>query len=88
MPDTVILKCVSRYRSSKGEYDVGQEIHLFANQAAALMRDSPGSFVRVEDLLPAEVKKVADTITNTETKEGMVAVDRRARGGRRRAKKV
>jgi len=89
---TTILKVTGRYRSSLGSYEAGQELHLADEEAAALLRDSPGSFVvRGETIAEepgppdSEPEPEPDlTAMSTETETGIVAPDRRARGGRKR----
>jgi len=87
------LICVSRYRSSVGSYESGQDVDVTEEVAGLLLRDSPGSFALPE---PArenpepepEAEMVPEPLTeaamSTETETGLVAPDRRARGGRRR----
>ena len=79
----MILICVSRYRSSLGSYEPGQEIHLTDEEGALLRRTSPGSFreIGLEPELPEEPDLSA---VSAETETGLVVPDRRQRGGRKR----
>ena len=72
---TTILRVVGRYRSSLGSYEAGQELHLDDEAAAALLRDSAGSF---ESVVPDLSAMSAETAT------GLKVPDRRFRGGVRR----
>ena len=63
------LTVLSRYRSGLGSYEAGQVLHLSDAEGELLMRDSPGSFA----VIPTET-----------TASGVEAIDRRARGGKRR----
>jgi|ETNvirnome_2_300_1030623.scaffolds.fasta_scaffold15510_2 hypothetical protein len=75
-----VLKCVSNYSSSLGTFKKGDETdELSADQAALLMRDSPGSFEEVVPKAKDRVEAVSE-----ETASGAKAPDRRARGGRKR----
>ena len=41
------IQCVAAYRSSRGEYAVGDIVNVSAADWAYLQRDSPGSFAEV-----------------------------------------
>jgi hypothetical protein len=48
----MVLRCVSRYRSSAGEFEPSDEpIHVADELGALLLRDSPGSFVLVQTVI-------------------------------------
>ena len=91
------LVCVSPFRAEGPdgvlhEYKPGQDVNVPDSQAAYLLRISPASFENPADIaaaktqpIPADV--VADDAMNTETATGVVATDRRARGGRKRTAK-
>lgn len=49
----MILKCVSRYSSTAGSFEVGAEIHVQDAIGEFLLRDSPGSFEVVKAPAPA-----------------------------------
>lgn len=78
------LKVNSRYRTQAVSYEAGQIIDASEAEAAHLMADSPGTFSALG--IPAPV--VADvpdlSAMSTETATGIVAPDRRARGGAKR----
>ena len=91
------LICTGRYKSSLGSYVEGQDVDVNDEVAELLLRDSPGSFRRESDPAPEPVAEpepeaVEETAPeepdfsamSTETETGIVAPDRRARGGRRR----
>lgn len=82
---TTILRVAGRYRSALGSYEPGQELHLDDEVAALLLRDSPGSFevAGEPELDPEPGPDLSAMSTVTET--GLVAPDRRARGGRVRS---
>lgn len=80
---TVILRVISRYRSGLGSYEPGQDLHLDDETAARLIRDSPGSF-KVAGSQPDPEPALDVTAMSTETETGLVAPDRRARGGHKR----
>jgi hypothetical protein len=75
-----MIRCVSKYSSSLGSFEPGQVIEA-AQLGAALMADSPGSFVRVED--------EAKVVVQSEDASGAVhdsipIVSKPARGFRRK----
>ena len=81
----VKLICVSDYRSGAGSYSKGQVIEDNEALCEFLLRDSPGSF-EVEGEMP-KIKAAPEpdlSAMSTATQTGIVAPDRRARGGRRR----
>ena len=51
-----MLKCVSRFRNSFCQYDVGDIVVLSPDEEAQVLRESPASFVRYEE--PAPVTEV------------------------------
>ena len=63
------LRVTGDYRSSLGEYRAGQVVEVSDATGELLMRDSPGSFR-------------PDEAMSSETATGLIASDRRARGGR------
>jgi len=69
----VRLLALSRYRNGATVYEAGQVIDVSDAEGELLQRDSPGTFV---------TEQVAEAVT--ETVSGIAAVDRRARGGKRR----
>jgi hypothetical protein len=83
------LICKSAYRSGHGTWAPGDDVDVSDAEAEFLLRDSPGSFKRpgappesvAEEvvIVPAET-----TAMSTETQTGLVAPDRRARGGKKR----
>jgi hypothetical protein len=80
------LRCVGRYRSAAGSYDLGVLIDCTDETGAFLLRDSPSSFVRV-DAGGAPAPAPSDTSAalgamSTTTATGLTVPDRRARGGR------
>lgn len=86
------LKCVSRYTSSKGSFTPGEIVDVRDEEGAYLLSDSPGSFEEVierEDSLEEATEQVNEKIAamSTETETGIVAPDRRARGGRKRGRR-
>ena len=93
------LKVVSRYSSGLGSFEPGQVLELTDEQAALLLRDSPGSFVAAGTAVrpappaatstPEPDEDEDDTFDptgamSTETATGLTAPDRRGRGGSRR----
>lgn len=80
-----LIKCVKPYSTQSEEWAVGKEDTVSSERAEFLLRDSPGSFVLIgqEDGSPAN-PDVDLGAMSTETQTGLVAPDRRARGGRRR----
>ena len=90
------LICTGRYKSSLGSYVEGQDVDVNDEVAELLLRDSPGSFRRESDPVPEPVAVEEPTpeeapepepdlsAMSTETETGIVAPDRRARGGRGR----
>ena len=86
------LRCVSRYSSALGSFKPGELLDLKDAEGAYLLRDSPGSFEEVierEDPLEEATEQVAEKLAamSTETETGIVAPDRRMRGGKKRGKK-
>ena len=94
------IKVLGRYRSNFGSFEVGQVLELPEEDAGWLLRDSPGSFRLVGSTEqtpdppgPASIDDEDDEgddfdptgAMSSETASGLLAVDRRARGGRRRA---
>lgn len=89
------LICTSRYRGEDGDgnihdYKEGQEINVPDRVGAHLLRTCPAAFadpsVRVAKA-KAEAPDEADVAAmSTETATGIVAPDRRARGGKVRGK--
>lgn len=90
------IKCVSQFRNddfNDGQTIApGQVLHLNDVEGQRLLRCSPDSFEWLDD--PARVtKKVPEPepekvgAMSTETETGIVAPDRRARGGKRRTTK-
>lgn len=79
------LRVEGRYRTQAVAYEAGQVIDVSAAEAAHLMADSPGTFSAVG--MPAsiveDVPAEADAMS-TETATGIVAPDRRMRGGKKR----
>ena len=91
------LRVLGRYRSSFGSYEVGQVLTLSDEDAAWLLRDSPGSFALAGSaaaLAPPPVAAApADEADDDEddfdptgamstvTASGLVVPDRRGRGG-------
>ena len=79
------LICTGRYRSSLGSYESGQDVDVTDEVAGLLLSDSPGSF---KIPTPDKAKPVEEPLTeaamSTETATGIVAPDRKARGGRKR----
>ena len=53
------IRCVGRYRTQAVDYAEGAEIDLSDEQATALLVDSPGSFVRVDEGPASDVGEVA-----------------------------
>ena len=76
------LRVLGRYRSGHGSFEPGQLLQLNDEQAEFLLRDSPSSFARVA--APLSEPEPDLSAMSTETASGLVAPDRRARGGRRR----
>ena len=82
------LRCVSRYSSHHGSFEPGQIISVSDEVGGEILRSSRESFVEVSDE-PAAVPPVAEPVPDTSamseaTETGIVAPDRRARGGRKR----
>ena len=74
----MILECISRYTSNFGTFAKGQVTDELSDEdAARLLRDSPGSF---EEKRARE--KVA--VVTEDTDSAVKAPDRRARGGKKR----
>lgn len=83
------LRCVSRYSSHLGTFEPGQVFDVSDAIGGQIQRSSPESFEEVierEDPLEEAAEQVAAMSTETET--GIVAPDRRARGGRKRRGKA
>lgn len=80
---TTILRATGRYRSSLGNFEEGQELHLDDEAASLLLRDSPGSFEVVGETSESEPGPDLSAMS-TQTETGLVVPDRRARGGRQR----
>lgn len=84
------LVCVSAYSSSAGAFKKGQIIEDSDAKCEFLLRDSPSSFEvegapKVKEALPEIEPETPDlSAMSTETATGVVAPDRRARGGGRR----
>ena len=93
------IKVLGRYRSSFGSFEVGQVLELPEEDAGWLLRDSPGSFRLVGSAEqtpdppgPASIDDEDDEgddfdptgAMSSVTASGLIAADRRARGGRRR----
>ena len=83
---------VSRFRAEDGDgnlhdYKPGQEINVTPKVEAYLLRCSPASFKEAK--VEVKVKPPTPDISamSTKTATGIVAPDRRARGGNKRAKK-
>jgi hypothetical protein len=70
-----MLRVLGRYRAGETAYVPGQELHLSDALGEFLLRDSPGTFVRVDG------DAVLEAVV---TAAGFAAVDRRGRGGLRR----
>ena len=88
------LRCVSRYRSDLGSFKPGEVFDVPDDIAGHIMRSSPESFEIVQPELPKSpvAKEPVETrpdlsAMSEATETGIVAPDRRMRGGRRRAKK-
>jgi hypothetical protein len=92
----VRLECVSRFSNHEHDFKAGQEINVSDEEGALLMRCSPGSFRLPEPPKPEPVSEPeAEEPTeaeiaamSTETETGIVAPDRRARGGKKRTKRI
>ena len=67
------LYCVGRYRSGFGEFNPGQDVDVSDEVGELLLRDSPGSFTRTNP--------EASDPNPEPTATGLMAPDRRARGG-------
>ena len=88
------LVCVSRFRGEEDgvlyDFTPGQDINVTEELAAHLLHRSPDSFkVPQPDKPKAEPKpepmpEPDTSAISTETETGIVAPDRRARGGKRR----
>lgn len=91
----MIIKCVGRYRTQSRAYEPGDELHVSDDEGEFLLRDAPTSFARVDEVPASETAGEAATAAaaaepdltamSTETATGIVAPDRRARGGKKRA---
>lgn len=81
------LRCVSPYTSALGTFVVGQVFDVADRIGGEICRSSPESFeeVRPEPPKPPEPTP-QETAMSTETATGIVAPDRRARGGKLRRK--
>ena len=75
------LTVTSNYTSGFGAFTKGQELELDDHVAELLLRDSPGSF-EVTGKAMSEEPEPDVSAMSTETMTGLVAPDRRARGGR------
>ena len=75
------LICIARYNSSLGSFGVGQVVDGKQELLKELLRDSPGSF-RIDGsvLVAPDLSAISEELPT-----GIVAPDRRMRGGRRRA---
>lgn len=75
----------ARYRTQAISYEAGQIIDATEAEAAHLMADSPGTFSALGVTPSPVVADVPDlSAMSTETATGIVAPDRRARGGAKR----
>ena len=78
-----LVRCISDYRSGAGEWLAGKEDVLSDEDAAFLLRDSPGSF-EIVSATPENASPADYGAMSTETASGLTVPDRRARGGGRR----
>lgn len=78
------LKVNARYRTQDVSYEAGQIIDATEAEASHLMADSPDTFAPLGMPAP-DVADVPDlSAMSTETATGLIAPDRRARGGKKR----
>lgn len=85
--------CISRFRCSNPDggmfdFEPGQDVDVSEEMAGLLLRRSPGSFkVPTPEKPEPEPEPEPDlSAMSTETATGLVAPDRRARGGKKRGR--
>jgi len=79
------LRCVSRYTSSLGSYEPGQVFGVSDALGQDILNDGKENFeLYVEPIEDTPAPDLSAMSTKTET--GLVAPDRRGRGGRKRRK--
>lgn len=82
-----LIKCIAPYRAGDAVWEPGKQEEVSDEAAAFLLRDSPGSFEVVGPPTEQPADPGVEAFTDahsTETETGLIAPDRRARGGARR----
>lgn len=90
------LICRAAYSSGHGTWKAGDDVDVSEAEAEFLLRDAPGSFKQLDappepeeiaeeaPLEPGQPEEPETAAMSTETLTGLVAPDRRARGGKKR----
>ena len=81
------LRCASAFKNEVGVYQPGDVFDIADAEGAYLLACSPDSFKRIDVARGPASAAVAEAVTahSAETASGLVAMDRRARGGRVRS---
>ena len=80
---TNMIRCISKYASSLGAFAPGDTITVPA-LAAALLADSPGSFVLIDERAEAQDASDAEAVKQAAPPDALPIVSKPARGYRRK----